>query len=371
MSYYSQNRRKSYLSQNRRLQKELEQMKADMERRKRMEQAGKTEFDEESGLQRVQGGESHFGLVRPDYYTKRGEDGQLADQFKTTLGDSFSTLKDKAMTDGDSIWAQSAREQQEQVRSGQMDQANRQATGNLTNAQTQIAMRGGLAGGASERMAMQTNRDLMDRQQGVQSDFNKSNLDITMQDETTKNQLLGKVGQAEQMIDQDNVQALRGDYDQQNQLMKDFYSADASAYGAEKTAEAQKAAGRSCFVGGQKVQLVDGTFIDIEDVMLGDVLMVGGEVYKLVIGTSDHYYDYEGVKVTGSHCVLENGKWIRVGESKRGKRVDGKVTVYSPANDEHRMMINGVMFTDYDEVDNTDDYNEEMIMEQLNANVDV
>ena len=344
------------------LQKQIEEMQKQFE----AQQSGKTYVDD-SGLQKIEGGTSRYGLERPDYYTMRGEDGGLADQFKVSMGDSYTKLSERANAEGDSPWAIAAREQQKLAREGQMDMANRQSLGNMTNAQTQIAMRGGIGGGSSERMAMRSNRDLMDRQQNIQSDFNKSNLDITMQDDKSKTDLLGQVGRAEQMIQQENVQTLRDDYMRQNDIMKDFYSADASAYGAEKTAEAQRyAARKSCFVEGQKIELADGSFKNIENVDLGDELKVGGFVYKLVIGISDHYYDYKGVKVTGSHCVRENGKWLRVEDSKLGVRVDDPCKVYSPSNEMHRMEINGVLFTDYDEVDNTDDYNEEMIMEILN-----
>lgn len=347
-----------------------EQMKAMQEMvQQDKENSGKTYVDDESGMQKLEGGRNHYGMSRPDYYTMRDAEGNLHDKFKTELGDSFNAMKDRAMTEGDSKWAALQREKQEQMRGTQMDQANAQAQGNVANAQQAIAMRGGIGGGASERMAMGANRNLMDRQQGVQSDFNKANLDISIQDDQQKTNMLSNVGRAEQMINDSNVGALRDDYMRQNDIMSKFYEADQKAYGAEKTAEAQRKAGRgSCFIGGQKLQLHSGEMIDIEDVEVGDVLADGGEVYSTLVGMSDHYYQYCGVMVTGDHIVLEDGVYIPVRDSiKKGIRIGGDFRVYNIANDRHRLVINGVEFCDYDEVDDSNKYSESERLAILNG----
>ena len=65
----------------------------------------------------------------------------------------------------------------------------------------------------------------------------------------------------------------------------------------------------------------------------------------------DNLYDYNGIKVSGTHMVKEDGAWIRVEDSRIGRSLgDDEVIVYVFGNEHRRIVINGTEFTDYFEL---------------------
>ena len=361
---YEEQRRRQQMEQ----AEELRKLQAQIQKEK--DDSGKLILDEESGMQKIFGGRNFYGNKRPDYYTMRNADGDLHDKFKQTLGESLTKIKDRANTVGDTDWAKMQREKLDTARTNSMDSAQKSSAGNVANNMQSISMRGGLQGGASERMAMSANRNLMDQQQNIQSDHNSNNLDLSIQDDTQKQNMLGQIGKAEQLIQNSNIGALQNDYMRQNDTLSKFYEADNKAWGAKQTADAQRnsGGGGGCFLAGQKVQLLSGEMVCIEDIEVGDELMYGGEVYQTMITLNDHYYNYEGVRVTGAHLVLEDGVWMRVDQSElKGERIHGDYKVYNLCNDEHSISINGVMFADFDEVDGGADMSQEDALEILNG----
>ena len=58
-------------------------------------------------------------------------------------------------------------------------------------------------------------------------------------------------------------------------------------------------------------------------------------------------YDYKGVRLSGSHCVKEEGQFIEVENSKYGILTDRIEPVYTLVTSEHRIFINGIEFGDY------------------------
>jgi len=63
---------------------------------------------------------------------------------------------------------------------------------------------------------------------------------------------------------------------------------------------------------------------------------------------AEDIYDYYNIKVSGTHLVNENNKWIRVRESKYAKPLDmGVQTVYALGTEHRRLLINEILFTDY------------------------
>lgn len=97
-----------------------------------------------------------------------------------------------------------------------------------------------------------------------------------------------------------------------------------------------------CFVGRT---LIDGCpIIDIT---------VGGDIYaKHEFIRTEPLYDYCGVIVTGSHAVKEDGVWRRVAHSEKAvlSNCDEEI-VYNYSCTSHRIIINGIEFADFDEVD--------------------
>ena len=107
----------------------------------------------------------------------------------------------------------------------------------------------------------------------------------------------------------------------------------------------------SCFLKGTPITMADGTIKPVEQVDLGDEVAVGGKVFAVGKFLNNDLHDYKGVKVSGSHTVNEDGKWVRVEDSKHGKALgDDEHTVYVFGAENRRILINNILFTDYFEV---------------------
>jgi hypothetical protein len=107
-----------------------------------------------------------------------------------------------------------------------------------------------------------------------------------------------------------------------------------------------------CFLPDTKVTMLDGTTKNIIDINLNDNISIGGRVFAHAKFLITDLYDYKGVKVSGSHMVNEDNKWLRVEESNLAKSLGNKEhTVYTLGTDNRRILINNILFTDYFEVD--------------------
>jgi hypothetical protein len=109
--------------------------------------------------------------------------------------------------------------------------------------------------------------------------------------------------------------------------------------------------GGGCFIAGTMISMADGTLKPVEQVDIGDVVSVGGKVFATGKFLIDNLYDYNGIKVSGTHMVKEDGAWIRVEDSRIGRSLgDDEVIVYVFGNENRRIIINGTEFTDYFEL---------------------
>ncbi len=319
---------------------------------------------DESGLMRVGGGRNRYGEIRPDYHLMQSEFGELDPRFQETMGPSFKAMQDKALTEGDTEAARLAREQQGIMSQRARDLAIAQNQSGLASARGNLAARGGLRSGAAERLEGQGAQGLMRVGQDIAGRDAAANVGISMQDEAMKNQMLGQTGQAEQMLGASNMARLEADIARMNTQQASLYSEDMAAFGAQKTADAQAAA--SCFLAGTPVELPGNRVIKIEDLDLGMITELGGEVYLVSKSKVDHYYNYCGVSVTGSHAVLEDGVWLRIKDSKLAVPVYKEAVVYCPATKEHRLKIKDMVFSDLHEHDEYDHHTEERLLEMLN-----
>ena len=59
-------------------------------------------------------------------------------------------------------------------------------------------------------------------------------------------------------------------------------------------------------------------------------------------------YNYKGVKVSGSHWVIEDNQFIEVENSKRAVATDTVETVYCFKTSKNRIWVNGVEFGDFE-----------------------
>ena len=100
------------------------------------------------------------------------------------------------------------------------------------------------------------------------------------------------------------------------------------------------------------ISMADGSQKAVELVDIRDEVAVGGFVFATGKFLIDDLFEYKGIKVSGSHMVKENGTWTRVSDSKHGKSLgDDEHIVYVFGSELRRIIINGIEFTDYFEVD--------------------
>jgi predicted RNA-binding protein YlqC (UPF0109 family) len=113
--------------------------------------------------------------------------------------------------------------------------------------------------------------------------------------------------------------------------------------------------GPGCFIKGTLITMFDGSKKPVEQVDLGDKVAEGGNVFAAGRFLNTELYDYKGIKVSGSHMVNEDGTWMRVRDTKHGKSLgDDLNTVYVFGSENRRILINGILFTDYFEVNEQD-----------------
>jgi len=109
--------------------------------------------------------------------------------------------------------------------------------------------------------------------------------------------------------------------------------------------------GGGCFIAGTMISMSDGSLKPVEQVDIGDTVSVGGKVFATGKFLIDNLYDYNGIQVSGTHMVKEDGAWTRVEDSRLGVSLgDDEVIVYVFGNENRRIIINGTEFTDYFEL---------------------
>ena len=109
--------------------------------------------------------------------------------------------------------------------------------------------------------------------------------------------------------------------------------------------------GGGCFLPDTPITMADGTEKSVKDVDIGDKVAEGGKVFATGKFLVENLYDYKGIKVSGSHMVNEEDKWTRIEDSKQGKSLgDDEHIVYVFGSENRRILIKGILFTDYFEV---------------------
>lgn len=95
-----------------------------------------------------------------------------------------------------------------------------------------------------------------------------------------------------------------------------------------------------CFLAGTSINMSDGSLKPIEQVIIGDDVLLGGRVDKVYKHQADKYMKINNLQVTPEHPLLSSGKWVRanmlcVGDfltDRNGKPV--KITSMSVVNEE-------------------------------------
>jgi len=110
-----------------------------------------------------------------------------------------------------------------------------------------------------------------------------------------------------------------------------------------------------CFLAGTMVTMADGTSKAIETIQLGERVAIGGSIFAKGEFLINDLHDYKGIKVAGSHPVLEDGVWKRVKDSVHGTPINNDtVVVYNFGTENRRLEIEGITFTDYFEASETE-----------------
>lgn len=136
--------------------------------------------------------------IRPEWESQQGADGLLKDPYKIAADLSvdqrgLEKYRERALGTGDSAWAKLAKEQQGLEEAGLRDKLGQQAGSAQAQARSSLAMRGGLSGGAAERIAKSGARDQMAGAQNLAAQGAMARGNIGLQDEQMRTQMLGNL----------------------------------------------------------------------------------------------------------------------------------------------------------------------------------
>ena len=142
-------------------------------------------------------------------------------------------------------------------------------------------------------------------------------------------------------------------------------AAAGGALGGKAGATIARIGKKLCFVSTTPVEMADGTFRHISMLHLGEMTK-GGEVLSIRISKGEDIFNYQGVFVTGSHGVKEEGKWIRVGDSPLAHKAMDRSIVYAIITSDHRIFVHGIEFADEVEFDECEELTADESLRLLN-----
>ena len=105
-------------------------------------------------------------------------------------------------------------------------------------------------------------------------------------------------------------------------------------------------ADNGCFVPETLIDMADGSTKAIADIRLGDTTK-GGIVLALHTYDGAPLYEYNGVKVSGTHYVIEKSRAIMVKDTTAAIKVDDVYGLYTIDTTERRIFSNGIEFADH------------------------
>jgi hypothetical protein len=171
--------------------------------------------------------------------------------------DSYNEVKKRALGEGPSTWAQLAAQKQALEQQNAMDSARTQSLGAQNQALSGLAMRGGVSGGARNRMAAMGLKSQLMAQQGVGNQGMQARYNIGLQDESNRTDMLKNLATLDQEkakldisnrqyktnVDQYNLGNLANEIGSKRNYDTNLYNQRMQAYGANKTADAQAKSG--------------------------------------------------------------------------------------------------------------------------------
>lgn len=196
--------------------------------------------------------------ISPEWTSLTDEEtGQLLDQYKLqgldpSQWEAYQRIKQEGMRapGQNSAWANIQLQKQGQEEAMARDAAAKQAMSGTAQAQSQLAMRGGLGSGASTSLAKDMQRQLLMQRQGVARQGIGARLDISSKDEAARQDQLGKlsgwemdIGKANKNVEQYNLQNLLKEAEGRRAWDQEQYKEKMKAWAAEKEAQASSGGG--------------------------------------------------------------------------------------------------------------------------------
>lgn len=102
----------------------------------------------------------------------------------------IDAIRERALATGPSAWATLQGKKQQQDEKAALDNVRAQTAGAVAGAQNQMAMRGGLSSGASNRIAANSVKDRIAASQGVRRQGQQDRMNLAIADEANKTDLL-------------------------------------------------------------------------------------------------------------------------------------------------------------------------------------
>lgn len=300
------------------------------------------------------------------------ETGQLKDayQLEASLLDpetirGFQKFEEFATGVGPSAHATAAQEQLDLQTAFERDRASAEAAGQAAQARSALAMRGGLSSGARERLGAQSMENaLLGRQQARQAQL-MGTADIMSQDALSRQNALQSFtglssdlaqfnSQQEMAANEFNIQQALLEINAERKHEFDTFAKEQEKFAAERKAQSEEKIAR-CFAYGQEIEMADGTNKPIQDLVIGDVTKLGGKVTALYMASNEDLetpvYNYKGILVSSMHPVYHDGKWMRVKDTGTQLTSAKCYMLYDVSTQYHKLVSQGVIFGDYDEVD--------------------
>ena len=167
--------------------------------------------------------------------------------------DAYNRMKETAMATGNSPWASMMLDKQTIEQQNAMDQARTGAATSQNQALAGMAMRGGVSGGARARLAQQMAKEQMNAGQGVFRQGMTDRMNIGLQDQQRKDQMLGNVMNADFQnanigmqnrayqtdVDRFNVGNMLSEAGAKRDWKMNLYQEEMKKWAAGKTADAQ------------------------------------------------------------------------------------------------------------------------------------
>jgi len=192
-------------------------------------------------------------IKAPTYESLRDpETGELQSQYAydPSKSEAYGVLRDQAMAaPGESPWAKMQMEKQQLSEQGALDNTATSSAQAVAQAQSNLARMGGLGGGARTRLASQGAKDSMLAQQGTRRAGIEQRLGIGEADIGRQQDMLGRLADEQLGGQKLNLGSLTGDVKDQAKFDLNRYEQQMGAWGAEQTANAQRAAAKK---GGKK-----------------------------------------------------------------------------------------------------------------------